>query len=126
MATASPTELLRNELEQRFDLDALHRLSRDLFPRSRPDVLRLAPPRRPSRGPRRPLRPRRPQEALADAIALTDRAAEPALRPVLRGAARLHDFSPGAVVRGPEGHPGAMHDGASARCTRRPVLRGAR
>jgi len=38
MATASPTELLRNELEQRFDLDGLHRLSRDLLALAPEDV----------------------------------------------------------------------------------------
>jgi len=99
MATASPTELLRNELEQRFDLDALHRLSRDLLALAPDDVAPGATKAAFARAlvdrcVRDDL-----QEALADAIALTDRAAEPALRPVFEGR-QADDFSPGAVVEG--------------------------
>jgi tetratricopeptide (TPR) repeat protein len=99
MATASPTELLRNELEQRFDLDGLHRLSRDLLALSPEDVAPGAAKGAYARAlvdrcVRDDL-----QEALADAIALEDREAEGRLRAVFEGK-HLEDFNPGAVVEG--------------------------
>jgi tetratricopeptide (TPR) repeat protein len=99
MPTASPTELLRNELEQRFDLDVLHRIARDLLALApddiAPDASRAAFARAlVDRCVRDDM-----QEALADAITLTDRSAEAGLRPVYEGR-YAEDFHPGAVVEG--------------------------
>jgi tetratricopeptide (TPR) repeat protein len=99
MAVVAPAEILRQELEQLFDLDEMHRITRDLLGLSPDDVaagVAKAPYARAlvERSYRDDL-----QEALADAITLKDRSAEARLRAVYDGR-HADDIAVGTVIEG--------------------------
>ena len=98
-ATIGPVEILRVELERLYDLDALQKLSRDLLGLDPNDVAAEAD--RPAFARALAERALRDDlhEALADAIVLTDRAAEMRLRPVYEGRAS-DDLAVGQIVEG--------------------------
>jgi tetratricopeptide (TPR) repeat protein len=99
MASATPAEILRHEFEQLFDLDEMHRITRELLGLSPDDVAAGA-----TRGAYARALVERSyrddlQEALADAIALKDRGAEARLRAVFEGR-HADDLPAGTVVEG--------------------------
>ncbi len=99
MASATPAEILRQELEQLFDLDEMHRITRELLGLSPDDVAAGA-----AKGPyARALVDRawrdEMQEALADAVALKDHGAEARLRGVYEGRGS-DDVAPGTTIEG--------------------------
>lgn len=98
-ATIGPVEILRVELERLYDLDALQSLSRDLLGLDPADV--SSETSRPAFARALAERSLRDDlhEALADAIVLSDRAAEARLRPVYEGRA-ADDLSVGQTVEG--------------------------
>ncbi len=96
-ASVAPTEILRNELERLFDLEALQRLSRDLLGLDPDDVARGATKGVFARALVDRCLAGDMHEALADAIALTDRDAEVRLRPVYEGRP-ADDLAPGTLV----------------------------
>src|SRR4051812_15326039 len=98
-AASAPTDILRTELERLFDLEQMQRLSAELLGLDPSDVGGAA-----GKAPyARALVDRCARdemlEALADAIALQDRDAEPRLKAVYEGAP-ADDLQPGTVVAG--------------------------
>ncbi|MEZ4392638.1 MAG: tetratricopeptide repeat protein [Polyangiales bacterium] len=97
--SSATTDILRNELERLYDLDALQRISGDLLGFSPESFEGESSKQSYARALAERCVRDELHEALADAILLTDRAAELRLRPVYEGRA-ADDLAPGTVIDG--------------------------
>lgn len=99
MASVAPSEILRAELERLFDLEGLQKLSRDLLGLAPDDVAAGAAKSTFARALVDRAVHDDMQEALADAIVMSDRDANERLRPVFDGRP-AEELPPGTTIEG--------------------------